>query len=217
MLSADAVSVSRDGVALLEPASLDITAGECIAVRGDNGAGKTTLLRVLAGRLRPTCGTATFMGQPVDERRPGVREAIAALIDPPALYPDLTVVDHLAFIAAAWQPFAGTVSGPCLDPIPVPTPPDQLIAQFGLTAVTNRFPDELSSGQRQLVALAVTFARPARVVLLDEPEQRLDPSRRALLASALRDAGERGIAVVFASHDDAVIASVAQRSVWIEA
>ena len=209
--------MSRDGVPLLEPVSLAITAGECIAVRGENGAGKTTLLRVLAGRLRPTRGTATFIGQPVDERRPEVREAIAALIDPPALYPDLTVADHLAFIAAAWQPFVGTASGPCLDPVPVPTPPDQLIAQFGLAAVTNRFPDELSSGQRQLVALAVTFARPSRVVLLDEPEQRLDSARRALLASALRDAGERGIAVVFASHDDAVIASVAQRSVWIGA
>lgn len=213
VLSVDDASVSRDDITLLPPTSFAVTAGECVAVRGENGAGKTTLLRVLAGRLRPTSGSATLAGRTVDERRPEVRRAIAALIDPPALYPDLTVADHLEFIVAAWAPFVERHEPETA----APTVVDAALDAFGLSRLRDRFPDELSSGQRQLVALAVTFARPARVMLLDEPEQRLDPDRLALLAAAIRRASERGISVVFASHNSALVAAVAPRSVRIAA
>src|SRR5690606_27230680 len=88
---------------------------------------------------------------------------------------------------------------------------------FGISSLANRFAHELSSGQRQLVSLAVTFARPANILLLDEPEQRLDPQRRDGVAAAMREARDRGAAIVFATHDPALVSSVADTKVHIGA
>lgn len=203
LIEAREVSVVIDEAILLAHASLDCGPGECVAVRGPNGAGKTTLLRVLSGRLRPTSGSATLNGIPLDERRAEVRRSVAALLDPPALYPDLTIAEQLKLIAAVWQGTEPVLADP--------------LGAFDLARLAERFPHELSSGQRQLVSLAVTFARPARLLLLDEPEQRLDPERRVLVGDAILAATEGGSAVVFASHDAALVERVAERQVWVGA
>lgn len=192
-LVATQVAVEIDGFSLLPATSLRLESGRCLAVLGENGAGKTTLLRVLAGRIRATVGSVTLEGVPLDERRPEVRAAIAALIEPQTLYPDLTLQDHLELVTAAWG------SGD----------PGEALRRFNIEALRERFPHELSSGQRQLVSLAVTFARPCSILLLDEPEQRLDPGRRGLVAEALIEARDRGIAVAFATHDAALVGQVA--------
>lgn len=200
LLTAEDAAVERDGAILLPPTSIRLDAGACVAVRGPNGAGKTTLLRVLAGRMRPSSGTVQLHGRRFDERDRDARRHIAALIEPPTLYPDLTLRDHLALIEAAWSgeraaSWSGLGAG-ALD-------------AFGLEPLADRFPHELSSGQRQLVSLAVTCARPCSVLLLDEPEQRLDPDRRALVAEALLRARASGAAVAFASHDAELVGRVA--------
>ena len=204
LLEAESASVVLDGATLLPPTSLRADPGECVAVLGANGAGKTTLLRVLAGRMRLTTGSATLRGAPLDEIRREIRREIAALIDVPTLYPDLTLRENLALIEAAWSG-EGRGSGLGASALEV----------FGLTGLATRFANELSSGQRQLVSLAVTLARPANVLLLDEPEQRLDPDRRGMVAEAVLDARSRGAAVVFASHDAELVARVADRSVRV--
>lgn len=208
-LVADRVGVELDGAELLAPTSLRLNAGECVAVRGQNGAGKTTLLRVLSGRLRTTAGSVRFRGEPLDDRRADHRAAIAALIEPPTLYPDLTLQDQLALIEAAWLGTRDreTTAGRGLGA--------EAIDLFGLQALRERFPHELSSGQRQLVSLAVTFARPATVLLLDEPEQRLDPDRRALVAEAMRLVREQGVAIAFATHDPTLVERVADSEILI--
>ncbi|WP_449279137.1 ABC transporter ATP-binding protein [Leucobacter sp. GX0328] len=205
VLSASNAEVVIDGAVLLPPTSIALDAGRSVAVRGPNGAGKTTLLRVIAGRLRPSGGTVSLFGGRLDDRDPAVRTHIAALIEPPVLYPDLTVHDHLALIEAAWEA-AGAGAGPAPAWLGLGS---TALDRFGLTGLAERFPNELSSGQRQLVSLAVTFARPATVLLLDEPEQRLDPDRRSLVADALLDARTHGAAIAFASHDAALVARVA--------
>lgn len=199
-LVAERVSLVIDGATLLSETSVEIDAGECVALLGPNGAGKTTLLRLLSGRVRPSGGRVLLRGSPVDERQAATRRALATLIEPPALYPDLTISDHLALVAALWD-----------DADPVGT----ALARFELGALRDRFPHELSSGQRQLAHLALVFARPAEVLLLDEPEQRLDPDRRALLAAAIRGARERGVAVACASHAPDLVERVADRRVRV--
>lgn len=206
MLVAKDAEVFLDGASLLPPTSLTIDAGECVAVLGQNGAGKTTLLRALAGRMRVTAGSIHLRGAPIDERRREVRREVAALIDPPTLYPDLTLRENLALVQAAWSAHSeGLIPGAGMDALEV----------FGISALSTRFAHELSSGQRQLVSLASTFARPANVLLLDEPEQRLDPDRRDLVAEAMSDARDRGLAVIFASHDTELVSRVSKRRVLI--
>ena len=209
LLVADRVGVEIDGAELLAPTSLQLLAGECVAVRGQNGAGKTTLLRVLTGRLRASTGSVRLRDDPLEERRADHRAAIAALIEPPTLYPDLTLQDQIALIEAAWlgaRTSQETVS---------PGLGADTIELFGLQALRERFPHELSSGQRQLVSLAVTFARPADVLILDEPEQRLDPDRRSLVAEAIQLVRARGAAIAFATHDASLVERVADTELLV--
>ena len=205
LLRADAAGVSIDDAVLLPPTSLSVLSGESAAVLGANGAGKTTLLRALAGRMAATTGSVWLEGSPIHERRREVRAEIAALIDPPTLYPDLTIRENLAVIDAAWSAWPAKIAGLGIEALEV----------FGIAELETRFPNELSSGQRQLVSLAVTFARPASVLILDEPEQRLDPDRRERVAMAMFAANARGVSIVFASHDALLVERTAQHRVTI--
>lgn len=222
LLSVEGVAVERDGITLLSATTLRIDAGECVAVLGPNGAGKTTLLRVLAGRLPPSTGRAELHGFALDERRSEVRRQLSVLLEPPALYPDLTLGENLALVEAAWRgervgafgARAASDTTAAQAPLVAGLGSDAL-EMFGVAGLQNRFPDELSSGQRQLTSLAIAFARPASALLLDEPEQRLDPSRRSLLAEAMLAARERGVAIVFASHAPDLVDRVADRRLLV--
>ncbi len=205
-LAAEGVSVVLGEVTLLAPVGVVAVPGTCTVLRGANGAGKTTLLRLLTGRLAPTTGAVTLDGRPVDERDPVVRARIAALLGVPTTYRDLTLVDHLTLIDATWGRDRATTEERT----------SNALAQLGIRELADRFPHELSSGQTQLFRLAMTLFRPADVLVLDEPEQRLDTERRVLvgdLVAARRDAGET---VVIACHDPGLIARLADVVVDIE-
>lgn len=170
---------------LLAPTDLAVESGECLVLRGENGAGKSTLLRILAGLTTPSEGECSYDGRTVDERDPVIRAAFGAFVDPPGLYTDLTLRDHLALLRATW-PQAPTA--------------DEAFALFGIEHLAARYPHELSSGQGQLFVLTLAFARPCEVLLLDEPEQRLDPVRRGRLAEAVLARTQAGGIVVLATH-----------------
>ena len=199
----DAVSVSIDGQALLAPTSLRVERGHAVAVRGRNGSGKTTLLRVLAGVQRASTGSARVFGEPVDVRSTALRRRLAALLGPPPIARELTVREQLRFIGASW----GT---PHVD-----AAADGLLEALGIAHLGRRFGHELSSGQLQLFTLALTLARPAELLVLDEPEQRLDEGRRAPVAQVLRERIERGAALVFASHSPDLIDRLADHSITV--
>jgi ABC-2 type transport system ATP-binding protein len=197
------VSVVVDGIPLLRPVDLAVGAGEAVAVTGPNGAGKTTLLRVLAGLSRPTTGSARVQGRPVDERDPAFRRAVSGSIGHPPVARDLTLAEHLAVIAATWGADAEAAR-------------DRATAhldRWRLTSLARRFPHELSSGQSQLAALAMATVRPHDVLLLDEPEQRLDPERLQLVIRILREELDDGRTVVLATHSPVLRDAVARRTV----
>lgn len=207
LLRAQGVSVSYGDVHVLTDLDLTVEAGECLAVLGENGAGKTTLLRVLVGQLRPKSGEVTCLGHVVDERNQQVRQAIAALVGVPAFYPDLTVEEQLRLVCATW----GMADDEAWTRV------DEFLDATALSGLGTRFPNELSSGQTQLFHLAMTFIRPAEVFVLDEPEQRLDPSRKQRLINLIRQALDAGAGVVMTSHDPAVVDAVASQRISLDA
>lgn len=190
------------GTVLLNPVDVSVAAGRCVVLRGENGSGKTTLLRILAGTLDPSEGTAVVDGSKADERDPAVRRAVAALIGAPTAYRDLTLRDHLVLIAATWGRGEGAGQRA-----------EQQLDSLEIGHLGERFPHELSSGQQQLFHLAMVLGRPARVVLLDEPEQRLDTHKRGLLGDLLVERKEGGAALVVACHDPDLTARIADRVV----
>lgn len=186
------------GRAVLNGVSLVVGAGECIVLLGENGSGKSTLLRLAAGQELPESGSVTLRGTAVSEDDWAVRATVAAVLDSGVGYPDLSVREHLMLVALAHGLGDGAEDAV-----------DEVLAEHHLTERADALPHQLSSGQNQLMALAHAFVRPAELLLLDEPEQRLDADARARLAGRLRSAKERGTAVLLATHNRELADAVA--------
>lgn len=200
-ITAEQVSVTIDREVLLPPVSFSLDAGQALAVTGANGTGKTTLLRVLAGLIPPTAGTAMISGAVPDERRREFRALVAALIGTPPFARNLTLREHLTLVATSWG----------FSLVAAEVRADQLLGDFGIGRLASRFPHELSSGQTQLFTLALTLSRRFQVLILDEPEQRLDPDRLELVGGVLRGLVEDGVTLIMASHSNALVERVAER------
>lgn len=176
--------------------NLEVAPGQAVALVGRNGAGKSTILRCLVGVDRPTSGEIQLCGRRMDERDPQVRSDMAVVIDDIDFFPDLSVVEHLDLLARAHS---------VEDPDAVV---DQVLADVDLVAQSGQLPMTLSSGQRRRLALATIFVRPRLLLVLDEPEQRLDVEGVAWLGRRLRAERDRGVGIVMASHDPELVAAV---------
>jgi len=201
-LVATQVTKSIEDNVLLKPIDVRVRGGQCLVLRGENGSGKTTLLRILAGTMVATQGTTTLDGRAIDERDPVTRREIAALIGAPTAYRDLTLYDHLVLVDATWGRGDGADERAL-----------GMLASLEIDHLDDRFPHELSSGQQQLFHLAMVLNRPSTVLLLDEPEQRLDTHKRGLLGQLLVDRKSAGHALVVACHDPELTAAIADRVV----
>ena len=186
----------------LSPIDLTLTPGRCVAVLGVNGSGKSTLLRIAAGRDTPTTGQAVYAGRLLTQDDLVVRTEIAVVGDMVSAYPDLTVREHLQLVAVAHG--AGRGAGDLVD---------AALRECRLDDHGGALPGSLSSGQTQALHLAAVLVRPRRLMVLDEPEQRLDPAARRWLAGLLSAEKQAGAAVLMATHHTELAASVADHVV----
>ncbi|MDJ1130963.1 ATP-binding cassette domain-containing protein [Streptomyces iconiensis] len=204
LLSLQGVSRSFGEREALRPLDLAVAPGERVALLGSNGSGKSTLLRIACGRDRPTTGTVTFDGAPMSEDDIRVRARVAVVGDALTSYPDLTVRQHLELVAVAHsvaEPEAGIA---------------ELLRAQSLSEHADAVPGTLSSGQTQAMLLASALLRPRDLLLLDEPEQRLDPRARDRLAELISAEGERGTAVLFATHHRELARTCAHRALLLD-
>jgi len=192
------VSRSYDERLALCPVGLSLAAGQCVAVLGANGSGKSTLLRIAAGRDTPTSGRVSYRGRAMTEDDLVARTEIAVVGDAASAYPDLTVREHLLLVAIAHG--AGREAG---------TLADRALGECRLAGHADALPGSLSSGQRQALQLAAALVRPRRLLVLDEPEQRLDPAARRWLAGLLAAEKKAGAALLVATHHAELASAVA--------
>ena len=196
------VSASYDRATLvLRDLSLDIAAGELVALLGPSGCGKTTALKIVAGLLRPTSGDVLFDGQ-LFTRVPAERRGAVMVFQKPLLFPYLTVAENVAFglkMRRTPKPEVARRVGEAL----------RLVQLEGYDA---RRPKELSGGQEQRVALARALVTEPRVLLLDEPFSALDVGLRAEMRSLVRSLQSRlRITTVFVTHDQEEAGTIADR------
>ncbi len=173
---------------------------------GRNGTGKSTLLRVLAGSRKPSCGSVRIGGAVVEERDRGFRRRVAAMVGLPPVARDLTVLDHVTLVAVTWG----------REPDDAAQVARGVLAELGLSAFGDRFPHELSSGQLQLFGLALVLARPFDVLILDEPEQRLDPEHVESVIHALRIRRDDGATLVIATHSTVLADALADSTLRLD-
>jgi iron complex transport system ATP-binding protein len=182
---------------VLHNVSIDVHAGELLAIVGPNGAGKSTLLRILGGALRPWSGTVDLEGRPLGAYD---RRAIARR---------LAMVAQENLVAFRFTVLEIVLMGraPHLGPFHFETRHDLEIAhaaleRFDLIELARRPIQELSGGERKRVFLARALAQDPHVALLDEPTAFLDLRHVAEIFARLRELRiERGLAVVATLHD----------------
>lgn len=205
LLTLTAVSRGYGGRLALRPLDLGVAEGRCVAVVGANGSGKSTLLRVAAGRDTPSGGEVRYLGRRLVEDDLAARTQIAVVGDMVAAYPDLTVREHLLLVAVAHG------AGPRATGLV-----DGALAECRLAGRQNGLPRSLSSGQLQALHLAAVLVRPRRLMVLDEPEQRLDPAARVWLAALLLSEKRAGRALLVATHHTELAAAVADEVVVLD-
>jgi ABC-type multidrug transport system ATPase subunit len=191
------------GLPVCAPITLELSAGECVAVLGPNGSGKSTFLLSVVGLRPPLGGSLEVLGAAVDERAAGFRTAVSSALGDDAFFPALTVREHLLLTA-----YGHGVAAP-------DEAVDDLLAEFGLAGRAEALPSALSSGQRRRLVLAAALARPRSLLVLDEPEQRLDAGMRRRLADRLQQECADGGAVLFACHDAELVGAAASSALLL--
>jgi putative ABC transport system ATP-binding protein len=193
-----------DETLALRGVSLEVGAGELVALVGPSGSGKSTLLSCLAGLDEPDGGTVLIHGERMSHRPEAVRarlraERIGLVGASGNLFDHLTVGTNVEF-ARRLSPrrAAGSV--------------DDLLGAVGLRARAWAYPGELSGGEAARAGLAVALAGGPAVVLADEPTGELDSTTEDDVLDLLRATADREVAVVVASHSPA-LAAVADRVV----
>ena len=179
--------------------SLELGAGEWLALSGANGCGKTSLLLALAGLWPVRSGDLIFEGQPFGPGVPGERRARLAVIlqDPSSQLLQPTLREELAFSA-----------------LNLGHPPDQVASEvarwsdrLGLAGDLERDPQQLSAGRQQLALLAAALVSQPALLLADEPAAHLDGATRHRVLEVVRGEVDRGLAVVWVTQDEAEAAS----------
>jgi sulfate/thiosulfate transport system ATP-binding protein len=190
--------------------SLDIGAGEFVALLGPSGSGKTTLLRIIAGLELPDDGRILFGETDVTDTAIA-RRGIGFVFQHYALFGHMTVADNVAFglnvMKRALRPSRSEIRARVKELLELVQLPD-----YG-----ERYPSQLSGGQRQRVALARALARKPAILLLDEPFGALDAKVRRELRGALRTIHEElGLTSIFVTHDHEEAFSLADRVAILE-
>ncbi len=203
---------SRRRVRALNSVDLDIRRGEIVALVGESGSGKSTLARCIARLEDPDGGTLEVLGENVLQTQPrhatrAYRRTVQMVFQDP--FGSLNPTQRVEHVLSRPLVLHGKVRGDLRAQL------RELVESVGLSAdVLGSFPHELSGGQRQRIAIARVLAVEPDVILADEPTSMLDVSVRIgvlNLLARLRD--ERGIAILYVTHDLASARYLADRTI----
>lgn len=177
---------------------LTIKPGEIYGFLGRNGAGKTTTIRMIVGLIKPSTGCIELFGQPSEQSGASVFNRIAATIEYPGLYPNLTARENLLYYAK--------VRG-------VPeTQITDVLSLFGLTDAADRVASGFSLGMKQRLGLARAMLHQPELVILDEPTNGLDPAGIKEIRESIRRINiERNVTIMLSSHILSEVEQVATR------
>ena len=197
LIVTELLSKSYNGTMALDSLSMAISPREVFGLLGPNGSGKTTTIRLLVGLLRPTAGRAMVGGFDCWNQSLDVRRLVSYLQGELRLYGSMTGIGMLRFLC-------GLRDSVGLDRAIA-------IAERIMKLDLSRRVRTYSTGMKQKLMLAQTFADPVEILILDEPTSALDPSARGLVLELVQEARRQGQTVIFSGHVLSEVEQVADR------
>jgi putative ABC transport system ATP-binding protein len=212
LIRVDDVSKRYDnnGPFAVENVSLDVAAGESVAIMGPSGSGKSTLLNLIAGLDRPTTGTVTIAGQRIDSlSETGLakyrRQRVGMIFQFFNLLDDLTVADNVLLPAQ----LAG------LSRAGARRRADELLERLKISDHRQAYPARLSGGERQRVAIARALVNSPELLLADEPTGALDTATGEEIGRLLLELNHAGQSMIIVTHNPDLARRYASRTVQI--
>ena len=200
MLELHDISKSYNELKALNGVSFKLRPVEVVGLLGPNGAGKSTLMKILTGYIKNWEGNIRYREQELREKTKAIQQVTGYLPENNPLYPDLFVLEYLAFVASIYRikdaPF------------------DSILEKVGLTEVKNRKISSLSKGYQQRVGLAAALLHDPEILILDEPTTGLDPNQLIDIRKLIRQLGEEKI-VLLSTHILSEVESVCDRVIII--
>lgn len=200
-LTLDGITHSYGEALAVDDVTLEVKAGELIALLGPSGCGKSTLLRIVAGFINQTAGRVVIADRVVDQLPPNRRE-VGIVFQSYALFPHLTVAENIAYGLEA----RGESKVTCRERV------QEMLAIVRMDGFGDRKPRQLSGGQQQRVALARALAVRPRILLLDEPFAALDKNLRLDMQIEIKRLQRQfGLTAILVTHDQDEAMSIADR------
>jgi cell division transport system ATP-binding protein len=198
------------GVYALRDLSLTIDKGEFMFLTGPSGAGKSTLLRLLLRQDVPNEGSLHVEGRDLAElsasQVQAYRRTVGFVFQDFRLIPRFTVFQNVSFVMRVLGVQLAVQQRKTF----------QVLKWVGLQHRMNAFPEELSGGEQQRIAIARALVNDPQLILADEPTGNLDPDLSLEIMNLFREINARGTTVIVATHDRELIRRVGRRSITLD-
>ena len=197
MINLKQVSFSYSDTPVLQYIDLLVEGGEMVALLGPNGSGKTTLIKLLSGVLRPTVGDINLDGSVLSRMKRREVAQLVAVVPQQFSMPFAFTLREVVLLGRT--PFLSLFSDEGERDHRIV---QQAIERIGIAALTERFFNELSGGERQKAILAMALAQEPRILLLDEPTAHLDINHQVEILDLVNNLNrEHGVTIIGAMHD----------------
>lgn len=199
----------KDGLAL-DDVTFNVVAGEFVSIVGHSGAGKTTLTKMILADAVPTDGTVFFESLDIHKLKnkdlTKLRQRIGVVFQDFKLLPNKTAYENIAFAMEA----VGKTDEEIASDVP------HVLELVDLSHRVNHFPNQMSGGEQQRLAIARAIINQPELIIADEPTGNLDPINTHEIVQILKKINDLGTTVILATHNRAVIDSVAKRVITLE-
>jgi cell division transport system ATP-binding protein len=205
------VTITQSGVNILSDINLSINKGEFIYLIGKTGVGKSSLLKILYGDIPVKAGEANILDINLvklnENKVPFLRRKLGIVFQDFKLLPNKTIKQNLEFVlkATEWKD-SSKINKRILE----------VLKKVKLEDVINKYPNELSGGEQQRIAISRALLNEPEIIIADEPTGNLDPATSLEIMNLIKEINNNGTTILIATHDYDIISKLPEKTIRIE-